>query len=169
MREITLFGDKHVTIVDDDMYELLSQLKWVYHIGKRDLSGYARGYVPLHLRSALNNKSNVLMHRVVLGVLSHMVPVDHINGNKLDNRRENLRLVTAKQNIVNRPAGRNNLSTGYKGVSFVRDKHGHRKWCIARITIDGVRKYLGVFQSPELAAIAYNQAGTQYHYKNEVV
>lgn len=99
-----------------------------------------------------------LMHRVILErmlgrALTSCEQVDHQNGNKLDNRRENLRLATPQQNSRNRGKNANNTS-GYKGVSYSRCAH---KWT-AQIYINRKRQHLGVFTTPEAAAIAYNEA-----------
>jgi hypothetical protein len=80
--------------------------------------------------------------------------IDHINGNGLDNRRENLRPCTAAQNAANR-ALRRDARTGFKGV---RAKGG--KW-LARIQASGVRRHLGSFETPEDAAKAYDAAAIE--------
>lgn len=83
---------------------------------------------------------------------------DHINGNGLDNRRENLRLATRSQNSINRGKQSNNKS-GYKGVSWnKRDK----RWT-AQITINKHIINLGGFDTPEQAYEAYKEAAKQYH------
>lgn len=91
-----------------------------------------------------------LLHRLVLNAPKGM-EVDHINGDRLDNRRENLRLVTRQQNARNRGANRSNRS-GYKGVSL-----GHSAW-LAYIAISGKNIALGSFKTAEDAAKAYNEA-----------
>lgn len=84
--------------------------------------------------------------------------LDHINGNILDNRIENLRRATVKQNGFNRSAVKRN-PTGYKGVSW----HSiGRKWR-ARIRVDGKEKNLGLFGCPKEAAKAYDNAARDIH------
>ncbi len=76
--------------------------------------------------------------------------IDHINGNSLDNRIENLRKATHQENLFNRGANKNN-TTGFKGVR--RTKCGKRYW--AEIKINRKSKYLGTFESATLAHQAY--------------
>jgi len=92
------------------------------------------------------------MHRVLMG-LSAGDPrvVDHIDGNGLDNRRQNMRICTAGENARNR--SRTTNTTGYKGV-FAR---GGR--FVAQIACP--KQYLGCFGSKHAAAVAYNEAAKQ--------
>jgi hypothetical protein len=91
---------------------------------------------------------HVLMHRFIAGLTEPgcKIHVDHINGNRLDNRRENLRVVTPSQNHQNRPAITKRGT--YRGVTWSK-KHG--KW-VARATINYKTKHLGVFEDQEEAA-----------------
>ena len=75
--------------------------------------------------------------------------LDHINRNSLDNRRENLRRCTRKQNMQNRGPHRGK----YKGVSFEARRN---KWR-ATIRLDGHCKHLGYFDCPKKAALKYNE------------
>lgn len=84
--------------------------------------------------------------------------VDHIDGNKLDNRKQNLRICTNAENCRNRGMQANNTS-GYKGVSWSKVAN---KWT-ARIKADGSYKGLGYFDTDKKAAQAYNDAAIQYH------
>lgn len=92
------------------------------------------------------------LHRIIAGVTPEMY-VAHINGNKLDNRKENLRLLTrAEVNYTMRKHSDN--KTGVKGV------HMHSptgKYC-AQICVRGVTRNLGYFNTPEAAGDAYNAA-----------
>jgi hypothetical protein len=82
--------------------------------------------------------------------------VDHINGDKLDNRRSNLRPVTNSQNMMNRGKTCANTS-GYKGV------FKNRSLWMARIKVDGEPIYLGSFVTKEEAAFKYDIAAKKYH------
>lgn len=99
----------------------------------------------------------VLLHRAIMGLPDHLV-IDHINDNGLDNRRENLRLCTPRQNAINR---RGAGPSGYKGVYRAKNMR-HRPW-VASIRIDGQRTYLGAFTAPEDAARAYDAAALEHH------
>ena len=92
------------------------------------------------------------MHRVLLKA-EKGVQIDHINHNKLDNQKENLRLVTQQENFWNTPIRKTN-TTGYKGVS-IEKRTGK---FIAQIVFNGKQKYLGSFSEKEKAALAYNEA-----------
>ena len=84
--------------------------------------------------------------------------IDHINGDKADNRLCNLRQATRFENLSNRGKNKNN-SSGYKGVWFNK-KLG--KW-IAGITHNNKAKHLGVFETPELAYEAYCKKAAELH------
>ena len=81
--------------------------------------------------------------------------VDHINGNGLDNRRENLRPATPLENAANAKRRRDNRS-GYKGVSVTTSG----RW-IARIQRDRKLTNLGIYPTPEEAAVAYDAAARE--------
>jgi len=93
------------------------------------------------------------MHRLVLDARPGQI-VDHINGNGLDNRRANLRLVTAVQNAQNQFVQAGPKTSQYKGVHW--DSVGQR-WA-ASITVDGHAIELGRFDREEIAARAYDDA-----------
>lgn len=127
-------------IVDDVDYELLNQWKWYAHKNGRVF------YATRHISKTKSLK----MHQEIIGETPGFV-CDHINGDGLDNRRDNLRTVTNRQNLQNRHV---ESSSKYPGV------HWHkaiRRWQ-AQITINGYRKYLGVFISEEDAYATYLKA-----------
>lgn len=84
--------------------------------------------------------------------------VDHINGDRHDNRISNLRLASSSENQRNRKRPKNNTS-GYKGVSWIE----HYQMWQATIKFDGKNKYLGRFDTPEEASDAYNKAALRHH------
>ena len=152
MKEILLTQGK-VAIVDDEDFEFLNQWKWHVAGGSGSGTGYARRSIRL-----FNNKIiSFNMHRVVMNPKNNE-QIDHVNGNKFDNRKSNLRICTNTQNQHNVPLRKDNKS-GFKGVNW--DKKT-RKWH-TRIRVDGNRFSLGYFNNKEQAALAYNEAALQYH------
>jgi len=85
--------------------------------------------------------------------------VDHINGDTLDNRKENLRICKHKENLKNQRIRKNNTS-GYRGVYFNKS---HKKWRAQIQDGEGNRKYLGSFSTPEEAAKAYDTAAKEIY------
>lgn len=133
-------------IVDDSDYGELSRYRWHYS------NGYARRCI----KNGGRGKA-LKMHRQIIKVPSGY-QIDHINHNKLDNRRENLRICTAGENQRNRLITTSNRS-GYKGVCWSKDSH---KWQ-AQIKVNRKMTYLGMFSDVKDAAIAYNQAAIRLH------
>lgn len=84
--------------------------------------------------------------------------LDHINGQRDDNRLGNLREATHAENMQNRARHRNNTS-GSAGVNWCGRK---RRW-VARICVDGRRRHLGYFATLEAAAAAYLAAKAELH------
>ncbi len=100
-------------------------------------------------------------HRVVWAMETGAWPshqIDHVNGNKTDNRLKNLREATNAENSRNRGANSNNRS-GAKGVSWSKQKS---KW-VATIWTNGKLKTLGHFHDVEEAAAAYAKGSTAIH------
>lgn len=145
-REI-IASNGQIIIVDPDDYENLVKYNW--HVK-------TNGYAVMNYGGSLRLQK--LMHRVILNLTDKSIFADHINRNKLDNRKINLRTANHKQNGANRSAQKGGTSK-YLGVSwFKRDK----KW-ISHIKINGKNKHLGVFLNEEEAAMAYNKAAAQQY------
>ena len=145
MKTIPL-NNGYEAVVDDDDYEYLSQFKWRAKVKPKD-------GVPYAVRSC--GRHVLYMHREVMSFPDRLV--DHRNGNTLDNRRENLRSCNAEESARNRGV-RKDSTTGFKGVSpATGDKKGYR----ARVYHLGKRYELGVFKTPEDAALAYNRAASR--------
>jgi len=141
MKKISLSQGKYA-LVDEADYGLISQYKWCI-----SSAGYALSNTP--------DRKQVIMHRLIMGAPNGK-EVDHIDLNRLNNSRSNLRIVSRHENNCNRRAYSNNKS-GYKGVSWKGDK-----WR-ATITVNGIHKHLGCFIDKLEAAKAYNKAALTYH------
>lgn len=100
------------------------------------------------------------VHDLIYYIMGFDIPdiVDHINLKKFDNRWTNLRAVDKRQNNTNQPRRKDNTS-GYKGVYFHKS---HNKW-MARISHHNKMKFLGYANTPEEAALLYNEAVPLYH------
>lgn len=130
-----------VSLVDADDLAQLRQYRWI-ELG---------GYVVRQQRTAAGGTVLIYLHRYLMQARPHEV-VDHINNDRLDNRRScNLRRCSQSENLANRPSPR---PDGYRGVYF--EKRGGR-WR-AQISVGGKNAYLGTYATPELAAVAYDRA-----------
>lgn len=85
--------------------------------------------------------------------------IDHINGNRSDNRIKNLRDVTVAVNTQNQKRANRDSKTGVLGAS----KHQLCNKYSAQITINNKHIYLGLFATPELAHKAYLEAKRKIH------
>lgn len=131
--------------IDDADIALVSLLNWQAQDSKH--TTYARGRLP--------GGGQVYMHRYILGETNPKHYVDHINGDGLYNRRENLRVSLQFENHRN-TLKRAAASSMYKGVKFTPR---NRKW-VARIRVgtkeNGTEHNLGVFKTEIEAALAYD-------------
>ena len=146
--EIELTKGKFST-VDDDDFEYLSQWKW--HCNS---NGYASRSTYYKKDCGKRSVKTIHMHRVV-NETKDSLQTDHINGDKLDNRKENLRSCTNSQNQMNRRNDKNE-SSKFKGVYRYKDKWG------ARIKKDKKSKHLGFFKSEKEASVEYDKAAKEY-------
>ena len=130
-------GHGHAALVDAADFDWLNQWRWQF------ASGYA-------VRSTWRNGKRVMyrMHREILGLrFDDGLEADHINLDRLDNRRENLRIVTPaqnKQNTRSRPRGRSR----FRGVYW---HAANQKW-VAQVRLNGKSNYLGSFSDEAEAA-----------------
>ena len=148
-----------VTVVDAADADL-ADVKW-----SAVKPGRSRFYAVRWVRSNTPGKARriLLLHRVILErVLGRELvkgeEVDHIDCNPLNNCRSNLRLSSHAENMRNVKKNRSNTS-GYKGVHWSKDSN---KW-VASIKVDGKRKNLGGYATPEEAYAVYCEAARKYH------
>ncbi len=139
----------YVTTVDADNHAALSGKGWYAHT--------RRGKVYAVRHSDDDHTKMEHLHRIVAGAPPRMV-VDHINGNTLDNRRENLRVCTHANNMRNRGGPATHNTTGFIGVK-VR-KSGR---FTAYIRSQGTSYTAGTFDTAEEAARARDRLTIQLH------
>jgi len=139
VRQISV-GEGLYTYVDAADYEWLRQWTWTLH------SGYAVRY---------RKKKQLYMHREIMKPPAGMV-VDHINRNKLDNTRGNLRVCTHRENAANRGKRRGSASR-FLGVGW--DKR-YEKWC-GYLPTDGKPIWLGYFDDEGEAAREYDRKAVE--------
>jgi len=136
MKKIIL-TNKQIVLIDDKDYEVISKHNWYLSNG-----GYAI--------SSMKAK-NVRMHRFILNAPVGEI-IDHINGNKLDNRRKNLRICTPKENIWNRHS---------KNIGIRHHKYYKGRVWEAKIGLNYKTIYLGSFYTKKEAQKAYSIAKKQ--------
>jgi hypothetical protein len=116
----------------------------------------ANGYVHNSSRTQRDYLHRIIMSKILDRQLGKSEFVDHINGNRIDNRRSNLRLCTSAENLRNTGVHPKS-TTGYKGVKW-DNKRG--VW-YSSISIKGKTKYLGSYTNPVDAARAYDNAAIE--------
>ncbi len=131
-------------LVDDDDYELVNRHSW-FHTAW----GYA-GRTQMIDDGGKRRMTSLRLHRIIMKA-PRGVEVDHINCDKLDNRKQNLRFVTKQQNIWNMPP-KVTSTTGIKGVGWYEKLSKYQ----ARIPHNGKTVHLGYFTSWVDARDAYN-------------
>ena len=132
-----------VALIDDEDFELIRQWKWrTVLFNKKRL--YVRG------SKKIDNKwHNILMHRLIMNAKKGQ-KIDHRTGNRLDNRRSNLRFCTSSQNNMNMK--KNKGVSRYKGVCWAKQT---KRWA-AGIMLNRKKTHLGYFENEVEAAKAYD-------------
>ena len=145
MKKIPLTRGKYA-VVDATDYERISKHKWHYMT-----AGYAGRDVHISYIDGFQKKKKVYMHRDVLNESDESI--DHINRDKLDNRRENLRTCSQSVNVQNASLRKDN-KTGVKGIVTITDGRKKKYW--ARIGFNKKTISLGCFATIKEAAEAYS-------------
>jgi hypothetical protein len=136
-------------LVDDADYEKYNQFNWTPHYN-------GQKYYPVRKVKIDGKSREIYLHREIMDAPKG-VHVDHINGNSLDCRRENMRFATPSQNAMNRRM-RSDNKTGVVGVSQTRSGK-----YLACYSIKGRLKRLGLFSTLEEAKAAREAAEAKYY------
>lgn len=136
------YKDKEILVDDDDWHELNKQ-KW--YVDKK--TGYA-----------FNNDLQT-MHRLNLPCDDKTKVIHHINGNRIDNRRQNLEIVSATENAHQKKEKSKNATSRYFGVAYHKPT---KKW-MAQIKKDRIKHYLGIYENEQDAAKAYNEKALELY------
>lgn len=140
-------SDKEM-LVDSDIWEHIRRFCWY-----ENPNGYAETNMPIGQRKS----KRVMLHVMVFSDCPAGLFRDHINGNRLDNRRVNIRYVTIQQNNHNHGKSKRNTS-GHPGVRWESDRG---KW-FARIKVNNQTINLGRYSSLEDAVRAREEAEKKY-------
>lgn len=153
---IELTKDK-ITVIDFKDYATIKDYKW--HSNFQTNKFYAR----TNVRKSGGGYKGLLLHRFIMQCPTNM-DIDHIDGNPLNNCRDNLRVCTRAENARNRGKTKANTS-GYKGISFMKDRGS---WS-SKIRVDYKDYHLGFFPTKEEAYGAYCNALNKFHgeFKNK--
>lgn len=149
---IELGNDKGFALVDESDFNELSKYRW-----QRTASGYARRRATKEeIKSGC--AEHIPMHRHIMGLINNnsLVEVDHIFGNRLDNRKSKLRICTRTENGRNKGSNKNSKS-GIKGVSFIKSS---KRWR-AKIMHEREDIHIGTYESKEDAIIARKEKELQ--------
>lgn len=151
-REIVLSSGE-LCKVDEEYFEFLNQWRWKF----LSANGCAGGYAARNGYNAKDKKFiGILMHRLINNTPEGEI-TDHINGDKLDNRRGNLRTATASENMHNRGKQKNN-SSGIKGVCYDKSRS---RWKAA-LQVEGITVLSKRFPTKEEAEMVYLQAVAEH-------
>lgn len=124
--------------IDDEDYDFVSQHAWC-----RSCSGYIVGWVRGKTRR---------LHRVLMNTPDGF-DTDHIDGNRMNNKKSNLRICTHSENVYNSSPSRD-CASKYKGVGWNKQ---NKKWT-SNIRFNGKLTHLGYFRDEKVAAQTYNDA-----------
>ncbi len=136
-----------VALVDAVDYVDLAAFHWRFA-----RNAYAVRYTTINDQRKTIFLQREIMQRILNGPIPIGLQVDHLNRDRLDNRRANLRLATRSQNQANKAPGQVNNTSGYKGVS------AHDTAFEARIRVNREGLYLGRYNDPVTAARVYDAA-----------
>jgi hypothetical protein len=142
-----IYASGHEVMIDDEDYENLIEFVWYFH--KSD------GYVYKNIEKKRASK-RISMHKFLMNPAEGM-DIDHVDRNKLNNQKSNLRIVEHKINARNRKIPCNN-KTGFMGVWKQDNKY------VAEIRKDNIKYYLGIYCTALEAALAYDKKAKEFNF-----
>lgn len=150
---IEVFDNKgNKTLIDKNLKDEILKVYWFV-----EPNGYVKSV------TGRKHKTALTLHKFVLDCNKVKVPkgfdIDHINGNKSDNRFCNLRVASRSQNNINRNNISKNSTSGFTGVSYRKAKDDYR----AYITYKGKQISLGIYKNKEEAIKARKEAEVKYY------
>ena len=137
--------DGYFSVIEVEDIPKINQWSWSTNNSPHNTTKYAR---------STHGQKQVALHRLIMDFPEGLV--DHKNGNGLHNWKANLRIANHSTNQWNSRC-HSDSTCGQKGVCL------HRQGWMARISINGKRKHLGFFSSPEEAGEAYRNAAKELH------
>jgi hypothetical protein len=147
-----------IALVSDEDFEWVSKIHWTVIIPQ-----YGSPNASCLFEMSLGNRIRTCMGRAIWikhhGPIPSMLQIDHINGNPLDNRIENIRICRPSENFRNRRKQLSPSTSKFKGVHWDKKR---KKW-IAGISFNKKHYDLGAFNCEEDAARAYDSKARDYH------
>lgn len=137
-------------LIDDQDWDIVSRFHWHMSGGKGGKGKYVQSSTGVYLHRLIAQRMGLIVKAKGEG---RSVPsIDHENGNKLDNRRSNLRLRTRAQQMINpNDALRVTNRSGYRGVSYVKSRAKFGKPWFANVMVAGKTINLGWYATAEEA------------------
>ena len=163
------FPGKHTIVIDTEDWDKVKEHSWCILATHRHRNStpYAVAGIPhpeggwfVRADDGIRRRlrTNIQLHHLILGKPQKGMVTDHINHNGLDNRKENLRFATCRQNNAN-VRSRKNSSSQYLGVCW--DKEG-KKWRVV-VIVNGKSQHVGRFICEHQAALAYNKKAKELY------
>jgi hypothetical protein len=169
MKQIKLTKGYTAIVDDEDFERVMLAGRWFALEARRKDSSIRTVYAVRNVRlrgrkeareTGLSRTTMQYLHQLILGADEPAIEIDHKDHNGLNNRRENLRTATVRQNQRN-SRKLAEASSRFKGVSWATFRNGNGKW-VARIAVNGLRKSLGYFFDEIDAAFAYDEAARKH-------
>lgn len=147
-------------LVDDEDFDFLNEVTWTAILDSKTKRHW---YFTASNREPDGRQKHYRMHRLLVPAMANEL-VDHINGNTLDNRKQNLRICNRTENSRNGQKRCNFTETGskYKGVRFDKNTRGKKKWSV-KISFNHKEIWLGRYLTEEKAAMVYNAAAKLFY------